>query len=49
MDLTRPDAIEAAMRVFERTLDEAEKLLVGQGRRPGRKSDAGGTFSPGRS
>lgn len=28
VDLTRPDAIEAAMRIFERTLDEAEGLLV---------------------
>jgi oligoendopeptidase F len=28
VDLTRPDAIEAAMRAFERTLNEVESLLV---------------------
>jgi oligoendopeptidase F len=28
VDLTRPEAIEAAMRTFERTLNEVEGLLV---------------------
>jgi oligoendopeptidase F len=28
VDLTRPDAIEASMRTFERTLNEVEKLLA---------------------
>jgi oligoendopeptidase F len=28
VDLTRPDAIEAAMRTFKRTLDEVERLLA---------------------
>lgn len=28
VDLTRPDAIEAAMRTFSRTLDDVERLLV---------------------
>lgn len=28
VDLTKPDAIEAAMKTFERTLNEAEKLLT---------------------
>ena len=28
VDLTQPAPIEAAMRVFERTLDELEKLLL---------------------
>jgi oligoendopeptidase F len=28
VDLTRPDAIESAMRLFERTLEELEKLLA---------------------
>ncbi|HSP05702.1 MAG TPA: oligoendopeptidase F, partial [Acidobacteriota bacterium] len=28
VDLTKPDAIEAAMRTFEKTLNEVEKLLV---------------------
>jgi oligoendopeptidase F len=28
VDLTKPDAIEAAMRTFDRTLTEVEKLLA---------------------
>jgi len=28
VDLTKPDALEASMRTFERTLDEVERLLV---------------------
>jgi oligoendopeptidase F len=29
VDLTRPDALEAAMKTFETTLDEVEKLMAG--------------------
>ena len=28
VDLTKPDALEAAMKTFERTLDEVENLLA---------------------